>query len=280
MTHTVPFISVLAVLLASCVSTQVDGPRTSIASDEQRMEEMRRELALEEQKRQAVLAEARRLKEEAQRQKAAEEKARAEAEQRRAEEERRRLEIERQREQTRREQDRAAQKADAEREEEERRKEEAERLRAEEERRRMEEERRREERKRQREELLTRTDPDRTSFFRREMEEELSDLECGASEIRFFRNRRPLQFYTQQDDPEIDQPSSGRNLRAAVRTPGNFIVLDPEKRLVRCTAGGRKLRIVNIQSDGSGNYWVTLLDNAQTAYITLREDLEFGDEPD
>jgi hypothetical protein len=278
----------LLLLLAACASTQVN-EESSDALEEQRMEQSRKQLEDEERNRQAILLEAQRTRAEAERRREEERR----AEERRAElaraEERRLAEIRRQ-EARAEEERRASMKNEENRKAEEERRAEAARIEAEkkEEQRRVEEERRRlaEEKRRTREALLEKTDPDRASFFRREMEEALEDLDCSAGRhsVHLYRNKRPLQFSGGNRDLEsadVDRPVTVNRLSRAVRGPGNYVPLLGEGRnleLVECRAGSLVLRLLNIRADGLGNYWLLLEDQKGFVYTVLREDLDLGPE--
>ena len=275
---------------AGCASTQVNSDTSSNANEMLRMEQLRRQLEEEERKRAQTMAEAMRTRQEAERQREAERQAALKAEQVR---EQKRLEEQRRENDARAEEERRkalqnqqadAKKLEADRLEQERRREEEKKA---EELRRLEEERRRvaEEKRKARENLLNRTDPDRMSFFRREMEEELEDLDCSGNRgtVHIYRNKRPLQFFGSGRDVEsadVDRPVTAHRLARAIFEKGDYVPLLGERnyRLLECKADSLVLKLLNIKADGQGNFWLLLEDQKGFLYTALREDLDLRPE--
>ncbi len=281
------------ILLTACASTQVnDQDVSSDAMEARRMEQLKEQLEAEERNREATLIEAQRIRTEAERKRAEERKAEEKRAELRRAEERRLAELRKEEARAEEERRRATQNEKESRKSEEARRSEAAKIEEEqriaEEKRRLEEARRRaaEEKRRTREALLARTDPDRASFFRREMEGALEDLDCSGSRgrVRLYRNKRPLQFSGGNrtiEAPDVDQPVLIERLSRAVRERGNYVPLRGEGEnleLVECKADSVVLRLLNIRADGLGNYWLLLEDQKGFVYTILREDLDLKPE--
>lgn len=275
--------------LTDCASTQVDGSDVSSNANEVlRLERVKKQLEEEERKRAETMLEAQRIRAEAERQREAQRQAELKAEKARLEEAQREQErrqnesAEEERKKSLQTQQEDSKRIEAARLEEQRREEE----RKAEESRRLEEERRRvlEQKRRARENLLSRTDPDRMSFFRREMEEELADLDCTGSRgtVRIYRNKRPLQFFGSGRDVEsadVDRPVPATRLSRSIHEKGDYVpLLGDGTSLLECKADSLMLRLLNIKADGQGNFWLLLEDQKGLLYTVLREDLNISSE--